>query len=327
MSEDQIKTLTIVRPDTTKLSQLMAAQFPKDLTSSTAAVEFARWCIAHQLEPVRDVVPYHGSPYITVEWFDRKASDDPAFKGYEYTVYRREQKENLAFNSRDLVAECRVSYVGLETPLIGLGVISYQERMAKSKFGDKEPDEVTGSGYRGPGDPHSPTADAFQAGTSGRSQAALSCAPAHPRGAELHQGSRGQVQGDCRAAGCRAGHRYRRRPAEQHAAHRRSAAHIDHWHARRAAAGQDDRPARGRDLRRGPGRQAVAGRHRLYPRSDRETHRPQGVDRSPGEAAVRKADPALADLKVLPEYFKVEDIPKDKVHAVANRLQDLADQA
>lgn len=147
MEQNNIKAM-VVKQDRGKLAIYVQAQFPQDLNRDTA-VTFAAFCIAHQLEPVRDCVPYHGKPYICIAWGDRKASEDKAFKGYSYKVYGKKEKEALDFDPRDLVAECLANFDGLDSPLVGLGVIRIKEREALSK-GGAEPDDVTGTGYRAP---------------------------------------------------------------------------------------------------------------------------------------------------------------------------------
>jgi hypothetical protein len=147
MQEENIKAM-VVKQDRAKLAVYVQAQFPTDLNRDTA-VTFAAFCIAHQLEPIRDCVPYHGKPYICIAWGDRKAAGDSAFKGYTYKVYGKKEKEALDFDPRDLVAECLANFDGLDSPLVGLGVIRIKEREALSK-GGAEPDDVTGTGYRAP---------------------------------------------------------------------------------------------------------------------------------------------------------------------------------
>ncbi|GAJ23060.1 unnamed protein product, partial [marine sediment metagenome] len=99
------------------------------------ALDFAKWCIAHQLEPVRDCIPFQGTPYICVEWLDRQASGDEAFKGYSYKVYGQQAKEALDFDPKDLVIECQADWDGLDKPLVGLGVVTIQERETKTERG------------------------------------------------------------------------------------------------------------------------------------------------------------------------------------------------
>lgn len=147
MQQENIKAM-VVKQDRGKLAIYVQAQFPQDLNRDTA-LSFAAFCIAHQLEPVRDCVPYHGKPYICIAWGDRKASEDKAFKGYTYKVYGKKEKEALDFDPRDLVAECLANFDGLDSPLVGLGVIRIKEREALSKSG-AEPDDVSGTGYRAP---------------------------------------------------------------------------------------------------------------------------------------------------------------------------------
>lgn len=147
MQQENIKAM-VVKQDRAKLAVYVQAQFPQDLNRDTA-LSFAAFCIAHQLEPVRDCVPYHGKPYICIAWGDRKASEDTTFRGYSYKVYGKKEKEALDFDPRDLVAECQANFDGLDSPLVGLGVIRIKEREALSK-GGAEPDDVTGTGYRAP---------------------------------------------------------------------------------------------------------------------------------------------------------------------------------
>lgn len=146
MEQNNVKAL-VVKQDADKLSTYLQARFPQDLAKRDAALDFARWCIAHQLEPIRDCIPYHGNPYITVEWVDRQAAQDESFKGYSYKVYGEKEKEALDFDPRDLVVECQANWDGLEKPLVGLGVVTIVEREAKTG-GDI--DEVTAKGYRSP---------------------------------------------------------------------------------------------------------------------------------------------------------------------------------
>jgi hypothetical protein len=147
MQEENIKAM-VVKQDRAKLAVYVQAQFPTDLNRDTA-VTFAAFCIAHQLEPIRDCVPYHGKPYICIAWGDRKAAEDKTFRGYSYKVYGKKEKEALDFDPRDLVAECLANFDGLDSPLVGLGVIRIKEREALSK-GGAEPDDVTGTGFRAP---------------------------------------------------------------------------------------------------------------------------------------------------------------------------------
>ncbi len=140
-------TAMVIKQDADKLGIYLAAKFPQDLVKPGAALDFARWCIAHQLEPVRDCIPYHGNPYITVEWLDRKASNDDKFKGYSYKVFGQQDKEALDFDPKDLVVECQANWDGLEKPLVGLGVVTKIEREAKT---GGEVDELTAKGYRAP---------------------------------------------------------------------------------------------------------------------------------------------------------------------------------
>lgn len=146
VEQNNVKAM-VVKQDADKLSTYLQAKFPQDLARRDAAVDFARWCIAHQLEPVRDCVPYHGNPYITVEWLDRKASGDNEFKGYSYKVFGQQDKAALDFDPKDLVVECQANWDGLEKPLIGLGVVTKIER--ESVTGG-EVDELTAKGYRSP---------------------------------------------------------------------------------------------------------------------------------------------------------------------------------
>ncbi|MBA7669019.1 hypothetical protein ES703_77145 [subsurface metagenome] len=134
MEQNKVKAL-VVKQDAGKLSTYLQARFPKDLANPNFALDFAKWCIAHQLEPVRDCIPYQGNPYICVEWLDRQASEDSAFKGYSYKVYSQQEKEALDFDPKDLVAECQANWDGLESPLVGLGVITIQERETTTERG------------------------------------------------------------------------------------------------------------------------------------------------------------------------------------------------
>jgi len=145
MEQNEVKAL-VAKQDAEKLSTYLQPKFPKDLANRQAALDFARWCIAHQLEPIRDCIPYHGNPFITVEWADRQASQDEAFKGYSYHVFSQQEKEALDFDPKDIVIECQVAFDGLEKPLVGLGVVTRMEREAASG----ETDEVTARGYRSP---------------------------------------------------------------------------------------------------------------------------------------------------------------------------------
>jgi len=146
VEQNNVKAM-VIKQDADKLGTYLAARFPKDLAKSGAALDFARWCIAHQLEPIRDCVPFQGTPYICVEWLDRKASEDRSFKGYSYKVFGSQDKEALDFDPKDLVVECQANWAGLEKPLVGLGVVTRMER--ESATGG-EIDEVTGKGYRSP---------------------------------------------------------------------------------------------------------------------------------------------------------------------------------
>ncbi|HUV56351.1 MAG TPA: hypothetical protein VMV84_03880 [Dehalococcoidales bacterium] len=146
VEQNNVKAM-VIKQDADKLGTYLAARFPQDLVKPGAALDFARWCIAHQLEPVRDCIPYHGNPYITVEWLDRKASGDKEFKGYSYKVFGQQDKEALDFDPKDLVVECQANWDGLEKPLIGLGVVTKIEREAKT---GGEVDELTAKGYRAP---------------------------------------------------------------------------------------------------------------------------------------------------------------------------------
>ncbi|GAJ17600.1 unnamed protein product, partial [marine sediment metagenome] len=67
-------------------------------------------------------IPYHGNPFIAVEWIDRQASQDKEFKGYSYKVFSQQDKEALDFDPKDLVVECQANWDGLDKPLVGLGV-------------------------------------------------------------------------------------------------------------------------------------------------------------------------------------------------------------
>lgn len=148
MEQENVKTM-VVKQDRAKLAIYLTAQFPQDLNRETA-LSFAAFCIAHQLEPIQDCIPYHGNPYIRVAWFDRKAAGDSAFQGYSYKVYGKKEKEALDFDPRDLVAECLAEFEGLKKPLVGVGAIRITEREALSKSREGEPDDVTGKGYRAP---------------------------------------------------------------------------------------------------------------------------------------------------------------------------------
>jgi len=144
--QNEVKAL-VVKQDADKLSTYVKAKFPQDLTTAQAALDFARWCIAHQLEPIRDCIPYHGNPYITIEWVDRQASQDDKFKGYSYKVFGKPEKEALDFDPGDLVVECQAKFEGLDTPLVGLGVVTKKERAAVIS---EQVDDVTGRGFRSP---------------------------------------------------------------------------------------------------------------------------------------------------------------------------------
>ena len=146
MEQNNVKVM-VAKQDADKLGTYLQAKFPQDLARRDAAMDFARWCIAHQLEPVRDCIPYHGNPYITVEWLDRKASNDEKFQGYSYKVFSQKDKEALDFDPKDLVVECQANWDGLDKPLIGLGVVTKIEREAKT---GGEIDELTAKGYRAP---------------------------------------------------------------------------------------------------------------------------------------------------------------------------------
>jgi len=146
MERNEIKAM-VAKQDAEKLSTYLQPKFPKDLINHQAALEFARWCIAHRLEPIRDCIPYHGNPFITIEWVDRQASNDDKFKGYSYKVFSQQEKEALAFDLEDIVIECQASFDGLEKPLVGLGVVTKRER--ESTTGEAT-DEVTARGYRAP---------------------------------------------------------------------------------------------------------------------------------------------------------------------------------
>ena len=146
MEQNNVKAL-VVKQDANKLSTYLQARFPQDLAKRDAALDFAKWCIAHQLEPVRDCVPYHGNPFICVEWLDRQASNDDKFKGYSYRVFGQQDKEALDFDPKDLVVECQANWDGLDKPLVGLGVVTKIEREAKT---GGEVDELTAKGYRAP---------------------------------------------------------------------------------------------------------------------------------------------------------------------------------
>ncbi|GAI16640.1 unnamed protein product [marine sediment metagenome] len=144
--QNEVKAM-VVKQDADKLSTYVKARFPKDLVTPEAALNFAKWCIAHQLEPIRDCIPYMGNPYITIEWLDRQASDDEKFKGYSYKVFGQQDKESLDFDPKDLVVECQADFEGLKKPLVGLGVVTKRE---KESVTGGEVDEATGRGYRAP---------------------------------------------------------------------------------------------------------------------------------------------------------------------------------
>ncbi|KKM92415.1 hypothetical protein LCGC14_1218630 [marine sediment metagenome] len=146
MEQNNVKAL-VVKQDADKLSTYLQVRFPQDLARREAALDFAKWCIAHQLEPIRDCVPYHGNPYITIEWVDRQASQDKGFKGYSYKVFSQQDKEALDFDSKDLVVECQANWDGLEQPLVGLGVVT---KLEKESVTGGPIDEATGKGYRSP---------------------------------------------------------------------------------------------------------------------------------------------------------------------------------
>ena len=146
MEQNEVKAM-VVKQDADKLSTYLQVRFPQDLAKREAALDFAKWCIAHQLEPIRDCIPYQGNPYICVEWLDRQASEDDKFKGYSYKVFSAKDKEALDFDPKDLVVECQASWDGLEKPLVGLGVVTIKEREATT---GRELDEKTGRGYRSP---------------------------------------------------------------------------------------------------------------------------------------------------------------------------------
>lgn len=146
MEQNDVKAM-VVKQDADKLGTYLAARFPKDLVKPGAALDFARWCIAHQLEPIRDCVPFAGNPYICVEWLDRQASQDKSFKGYSYKVFGQQDKKALDFDPKDLVVECQANWDGLEKPLVGLGVVTKMEREGVT---GGEVDEVTGRGFRSP---------------------------------------------------------------------------------------------------------------------------------------------------------------------------------
>ena len=146
VEQNNVKAM-VIKQDADKLGTYLAARFPQDLAKRETALDFARWCIAHQLEPIRDCIPYHGNPYITVEWLDRKASNDDKFKGYSYKVFGQQDKEALDFDPKDMVVECQANWDGLDKPLVGLGVVTKIER--ESKTGG-EVDELTAKGYRAP---------------------------------------------------------------------------------------------------------------------------------------------------------------------------------
>ena len=148
MEQNEVKAL-VIKQDADKLSTYLQVRFPQDLTRREAALDFAKWCIAHQLEPIRDCIPYHGNPYITIEWVDRQTSQDKGFKGYSYKVFSQQDKEALDFDTRDLVVECQANFENLEQPLVGLGVVTRIERETRSKD-SAEGDDVTGKGYRSP---------------------------------------------------------------------------------------------------------------------------------------------------------------------------------
>lgn len=145
MEQNEVKAL-VAKQDADKLSTYLQPKFPKDLVNRQAALDFAKWCIAHQLEPIRDCIPFHGNPFITIEWVDRQASNDEKFKGYSYKVFSQQDKESLDFDPKDIVIECQASFEGLDNPLVGLGVVTKIEREATSG----ETDEVTARGYRSP---------------------------------------------------------------------------------------------------------------------------------------------------------------------------------
>jgi len=145
MEQNEVKAL-VAKQDADKLSTYLQPKFPKDLVNRQAALDFAKWCIAHQLEPIRDCIPFHGNPFITIEWVDRQAANDDKFKGYSYKVFSQQDKESLDFDPKDIVIECQASFEGLDTPLVGLGVVTKIEREATSG----ETDEVTARGYRSP---------------------------------------------------------------------------------------------------------------------------------------------------------------------------------
>ncbi|GAI26159.1 unnamed protein product, partial [marine sediment metagenome] len=148
MEQNDVKAM-VIKQDADKLSTYLQVRFPQDLTRREAALDFAKWCIAHQLEPIRDCVPYHGNPFITIEWVDRQASQDKGFKGYSYKVFSQQDKQALDFDPKDLVVECKAKFENLEQPLVGLGVVARIEREARSKD-SAEADDVTGKGYRSP---------------------------------------------------------------------------------------------------------------------------------------------------------------------------------
>jgi len=146
MEQNNVKAM-VVKQDADKLSTYVKARFPRDLVSPEAALNFAKWCIAHQLEPIRDCIPYMGNPYITVEWLDRQASSDDKFSGYTYKVFSQQDKESLDFDPKDLVVECQATFEGLDKPLVGLGVVTKIERETRT---GGEIDELTAKGYRAP---------------------------------------------------------------------------------------------------------------------------------------------------------------------------------
>ena len=134
MEQESISAM-VVKADTTKLTNYVRARFPRDLERPESARDFAIFCISHGLEPIRDCVPFQGAPYICVEWLDRQAAADSQFKGYNYEVFTREKKEALVFDPMDLVIECHVKIEGLDHPLVGLGVVTLDEREQKTERG------------------------------------------------------------------------------------------------------------------------------------------------------------------------------------------------
>jgi hypothetical protein len=140
MTDEQQTMAVVSRDAAVAMARRILPAFPQDCTKAQA-LELARVAIAYRLDPfLQEIIPYKGSPYITVEGRIRIANEHPAYEGYELVPVPDPVAEGLHITDGEIVWRCTVHRSDRKYPVIAYGRAGgARDRSAVSKT---HPDEI-----------------------------------------------------------------------------------------------------------------------------------------------------------------------------------------